>query len=93
MEEVERVARLEERILVLDREVAGIKEELAAARARSERSALDSADLKAQLTNLIKALEDHQEWHAAKSEKTFKATDIILALGMLFLAFMEFLRG
>lgn len=93
MTDPERIAKLEEKISSLDRRVDDIMQELSEARNRSERSALDGAELKTQLASLIKALQDHQDWHSNQKTHNFSWAQAVMALGMLALAFMEFVRG
>jgi len=92
MTDPERIARLEEKVDNLDREIDAIKREIAEARRRDEKAALDAADLKGQLVKLIDELRAHQGWHEKAAEKPYKITDIVLAIGMLCLAVMEFFK-
>lgn len=88
-----RLARLEEKITMLDRDIAEIKSEQADSRKRSEHAALDANTIRGQLGQLITALQDHQKWHEDNSGKKYKITDIILAIGMLAITFLEFMKN
>jgi molecular chaperone GrpE (heat shock protein) len=92
MTDQERLGRLEEKVSALDRDIETIRKEQEAVRMRNEKSALDAESLKGQLISLIDALKGHQKWHDKNSEKKYKVTDIILALGMLAVTFMEFMK-
>lgn len=92
MNDSERIAQLETRLDNIDKVIDEIKEEQAASRNRAGESTLDISQLKSQLATLIASLQDHKIMHEKQSEKKYKVTDIVLALGMLALAFMEFLK-
>lgn len=92
MTDPERIIRLEEKVNTLDKEISDIKAEIAEARKRDESSALAAMDLKGQLVKLIDELKTHQKWHEKVAEKPYKITDIVLAIGMLCLAVMQFFK-
>lgn len=92
MNELERIAQLETRLDNLDSAVQEIKKEQAESRGRSEKSVMDMIELKNLLVKCIDELASHQEWHKGQTEKKYKITDIILALGMVGIAILEFMK-
>jgi hypothetical protein len=92
MTEPERIARLEEHVAQLDKAIEGIKEDIAISRDERKQSMVDGETLRGQLVALNDWLAKHQKWHDARDEVKYKATDIIIAIGMLALALMTFLK-
>lgn len=93
MTDQERIAKLEGQIERLDQDVRDIKEEQAAAMGRQQASALDARDLRGELATAIGLLQTHQDWHDKHDERKYKATDIILAVGMLALGIFTAIKG
>jgi regulator of replication initiation timing len=93
MTDPERIAQLEGWVERLDQDVRDIKEEQAAAMSRQQESALEARDLRGELATAIGLLQTHQAWHDKHDERKYKATDIVLALGMLALGIFTAIRG
>lgn len=85
MTDPERITRIEERVAALDKAIVEIKMEQSTARDCREESNITMSEIKGQLEALIKKIDDSK---VAK----YKATDVILALGMIALAFMQYLK-
>jgi uncharacterized coiled-coil protein SlyX len=85
MTDPERIARIEERVASLDAAIKEIKDEQYEARNCREESNITMSEIKGQLDALIDRLDK------SKTAK-YKATDVILALGMIALTLMQYLK-
>lgn len=89
-DEIERIAKLEEKLSMLEKDVNDIKLMQVKASDKSEQSALDFVALTGKLSTLTDNLKTHNDWHEKQGEKKYKVTDIIIAVGMLALGIMQF---
>lgn len=81
----ERVSALETRAAQFDREIIAIKAEQDESRSYREEANVSLALVMQKLDDLIKKLSE-------KKETKFKATEIIMSLGMIFIALWEVLK-
>jgi chromosome segregation ATPase len=85
MTDPERIARIEEKVASLDAAIKEIKEEQYEARNCREESNITMSEIKGQLDALIAKLD-------TSKQAKYKVTDIILALGMIALTLMQYLK-
>jgi hypothetical protein len=85
MTDPERIARIEERVASLDAAIKEIKDEQYEARNCREESNITMSEIKGQLDALIAKLD-------TSKQAKYKATDVILALGMIALTLMQYLK-
>ena len=86
----ERVSCLEERMKAIDLEVSEIKREQKEANDLARNGEKDRAILTEKLSTLTDNLQKHNEMHEKQNEKKYKITDVVLAIGMLLIAIMQF---
>jgi len=85
MTDPERIARIEEKVAALDRAIEEIKAEQSTARDCREEQNITMSEIKGQLDALIAKLD-------LSRQAKYKATDIIMALGMIALTLMQYLK-
>jgi hypothetical protein len=85
MTDTEKIARIEEKVAAMDRAIAEIKAEQSTARDCREESNITMSEIKSQLEALIARMD-------ANKQSKYKATDIVLALAMVAITFMMYLK-
>jgi hypothetical protein len=85
MADLERIAKLEGKVEALDKAIAEIKAEQSTARDCREEANITMSELNGKIDAVLTKLSESKQ---AK----YKATDIILALGMIALTLMQYLK-
>jgi len=85
MTDPERIAKIEEKVAALDKAIEDIKREQATARDLREEANITMSELNGKIDSIIEKLSE------SKTTK-YKITDIVLALGMIALTLMQYLK-